>query len=297
MAIHECRAAVKAGLAPDLDALLNESEASDWMLMEDPIAGSSILVGYFESRERAAHAWSELVDQVEAFLESGDPVFNLLADRDWKESYKEHFTAWRSGPVHWVPIWERASYELPPGDVAIWLDPGMAFGTGNHETTRLCLERMTDLLAEKGGAQELISSCRVIDAGSGSGILSLSAVALGMHPVRGFDLDPEAVRVSRENAVLNGLADRVLFEEADLETGLRGDQADLVLANILADVLVREKERLLAAVAPGGCLVLSGILALEVDAVRVAFESAGPNFRYSSRTMGEWADILATRPV
>lgn len=297
MAIHECRAVVKTGQGPELDAWLNDNEVTEWMLVEDPIAGSSVLVGYFESRERAALAWSELAETGQAFLEPGEPVFCPLADRDWKESYREHFTAWHSGTVHWVPVWERDTYRLPPGDVAIWLDPGMAFGTGNHETTRLCLERITDFMSGLGADQEVIAACRVIDAGSGSGILSLSAAALGLGSVRGFDVDPESVRVSRENAVLNGLEDRVVFEEADLETGLRNEQADLVLANILADVLVRERERLLAAVAPGGRLVLSGILAVEVERVRAAFEQAGSVFRFSSRTMGEWADLLAVRPT
>lgn len=293
--MHEVRIPIRYDVVVDLEELLSEIGDFRWMVIEDPVQKRGWLTGYFEDRPSAEEGWKALAPRVAVFQPGADPEFTRLEDRDWKESYKDHFKAWRSGPVHWVPVWERESYDLPPGDVAIWLDPGMAFGTGNHETTRLCLERITDLVAEVGSRQGDLASIAVIDAGSGSGILSLSAAALGMHPVRGFDLDPEAVEVSRENAVLNGLAEQVILEEADLQGGLRDEQADLVLANILADVLVREKERLLAAIAPGGRLVLSGILAVELDAVRAAFEAAGPEFHYSSRTMGEWADLMVLR--
>lgn len=295
--MYEVRIPIRSGAVIDLEELLSEIGDFRWMVLEDPVQNLGWLTGYFEDRATAVEEWGELAPRVPTFHTGADPEFTRIEDRDWKESYKDHFKAWRSGPVHWVPVWERETYELPPGDVAIWLDPGMAFGTGNHETTRLCLERITDLVAEVGARKGDVTSLRVIDAGSGSGILSLSAAALGMHPVRGFDLDPEAVEVSRENAVLNGLAEQVVLETADLEGGLRDDQADLVLANILADVLVREKERLLAAIAPGGRLVLSGILAVELDGVRAAFETAGPDFQYSSRTMGEWADLMVLRPA
>lgn len=295
MPIHECRARVKAGLEPELDTFLSESEESSWMLLEDPIAGSAVLVGYFESEDEAGRAWSDLRGRVDDFLEAGPPVFSRLADQDWKLSYREHFKAWRSGPVHWVPVWEKDTYQLPPGEVALWLDPGMAFGTGNHETTRLCLQRMTDLVAEWRAVGRTLESVGVIDAGCGSGILALSAAALGLGPVRGFDLDPESVVISRENAVLNSLADKVIFEQADLRSGLAGRQASLVLANILANVLVEEKDALLASVVPGGTLVLSGILATELAAVRAAFAGAAPGFGVSSRTMGEWADLALVR--
>src|SRR5690606_39178015 len=127
-----------------------------------------------------------------------------------------------------------------------WLDPGMAFGTGNHETTRLCCERLALYAARCGNAG------RVIDAGCGSGILALSAAKLGFGGVAGFDNDAEAIRVSRENAELNGLAGKVDFYVGDLITGLAGRQAELVLANIQSDVLIRFVEELCRTVAPGG---------------------------------------------
>ena len=136
---------------------------------------------------------------------------------------------------------------------------------------------------------------RVVDAGCGSGILALSAVLLGFGHVSGFDNDPEAVRVSEENAVLNGLAGRVAFRTAGLDDGLAGVQADVLLANIQADVLLRFAPVLVGAVAPGGILVLSGILAQELAQVRAGFTAAAPGWRIDSRVMGEWSDLALVR--
>jgi ribosomal protein L11 methyltransferase len=253
-----------------------------------------------------------------------------MPDADWRESYKAHFKPWRFGRMHWVPLWERETYTLPAGDVAVLLDPGMAFGTGNHETTRLCCERMVAFAeackpetgegnAESGNRKAETGArganagsrnskpetrnpkletrnLRVIDAGCGSGILAISAVKLGFSPVVGFDNDPEAVGVSRENAVLNGVADQVDFYVGDLVTGLQGRQADLVMANILAHVLREFARELVAAVAPGGWLVLSGILATEVEHVRRDFATVAPGWTLESRTLGEWSDVKLVRP-
>ncbi len=295
MSLYECRVSIRPEAVPEVEVLLGEIETEQWVVVEEPLVSAAWLTGFFCDQETAADGWKELAPRVKAFLSGDDPLFAGVEDRDWKESYKDHFSAWRSGSVHWVPVWERERYALPSGDVVIWLDPGLAFGTGNHETTRLCLERLTDWASEMKSAHVDPADCKVIDAGSGSGILSLSAAALGMNPVRGFDLDPEAVRVSRENARLNELTERVRFDEANLEGGFGGEQGDLIFANILADVLVRERECLLAAVAPGGRLVLSGILASELTGVKEAFEGIGSGFHYSSRIMGDWADLLGVR--
>jgi ribosomal protein L11 methyltransferase len=136
---------------------------------------------------------------------------------------------------------------------------------------------------------------RVIDAGCGSGILALSAALLGFKDIAGFDNDPEAVRVSQENAALNSMQGAVTFAVGDLESGLAGKQADLLLANIQADVLMRFAARLVAAVAPGGVLVLSGILAVETDRVRQAFAAVAPGWTIEGRPLGEWCDLVLTR--
>ena len=112
----------------------------------------------------------------------------------------------------------------------------------------------------------------------------------------GFDHDPDAVRVSRRNAARNGVSARIEFFAADLVPGLSGRRADLILANIQADVLRRHARKLVGAVAPGGWLALSGVLAVELAQVRAAFASAARGWKTDSRTMGEWADLLLTRP-
>lgn len=290
MAVFEMRIALEGASSDAVEEALNENAEGAWMLLENHIAGTAAIAGYFESRETALAAWESVEPAMRGLGVSAVPEIRALADEDWRESYKAHFKPWRCGRMHWVPQWERESYAVPKGDVAIWLDPGMAFGTGNHETTRLCCERLVAFAGLRG------TGGRVIDAGCGSGILALSAARLGFRGVRGFDNDPEAVAVSRENAALNGLADEVAFTVDDLDSGLAGQEADLAIANIQADVLVRFAPRLVGAVARGGALVLSGILATEIDAVRRAFAEAAPGWPQESRTLGEWSDLNLRAP-
>lgn len=281
--------AASAGLA---DEALLAAEFVNWSLLEDVIARRAWVVGVSESDRDASDEWEAIASLLTTagVTAIGQPVRRTLADADWRDSYKAHFTAWQFDRLHWVPVWERAMFQLPPGDAVLWLDPGLAFGTGNHETTRLCVERLVALAEEHGTAG------RVIDAGCGSGILALSAVLLGFREVIGFDNDPEAVRVSEENAVANQLEGRAQFLVADLAGGLSGRAAEVVLANIQADVLMRFARELVSAVAPGGTLVLSGILAGENGEVRTAFEALTPDWAINARVMGEWSDVTLARP-
>jgi len=291
MSLIEVRAEIPAATADAINDLLLEHAFENWSVLEDVIVKRAWVAGICETDAAAREQWAQLGARLaEAGLATlGEPIFHVLADADWRDSYKAHFHAWQFGRLHWVPVWERGTFALPPGDAVLWLDPGLAFGTGNHETTRLCVERLVTLAEERG------TSGRVIDAGCGSGILALSAALLGFSDVSGFDNDPEAVRVSAENAALNGLADRVQFSVGDLVTGFADRQADIVLANIQADVLMRFARELVQAVAPGGVLVLSGILANENAQVREAFEAAAPGWTLNARTMGEWSDVVLTR--
>jgi ribosomal protein L11 methyltransferase len=287
MSLTEIKAEIPAAVVEETDVLLQELGVEGWSLLEDAIAKRAWLVGVFTSEVEARTRWEALKPQL---VSVGEPVIRALADQDWRDSYKAHFKAWQSGRLHWVPVWERATYTLPAGDVALWLDPGLAFGTGNHETTRLCCERLVAFAASRG------TKGRVMDAGCGSGILVLSASLLGFRDIAGFDNDAEAVRVSQENATLNGMAGLVRFFTGDLVSGLAGQNADLLMANIQADVLMRFAGQLVAAVAPGGVLVLSGILAIEVEKVREAFKAAAPDWAVEGRTMGEWCDLAMKRP-
>jgi ribosomal protein L11 methyltransferase len=289
MAVYELKAVVVPDSVGPLEELIAELEEQRLMVLEDKPSARAWLAGYFESRAEAVAVWQTLITAAKPEWITVEPVIRELPDEDWKNSYKAHFKASKFGRLNWVPIWEQETFTLPAGEEVLWLDPGMAFGTGNHETTRLCCERLSDFAGRRGNAG------RVIDAGCGSGILGLSAAKLGFQTIAGFDNDPEAIRVSTENAELNGLAGRVDFYVGDLVTGLADRQAELVMANIQSDVLMRFAAGLCAAVGPGGELVLSGILSRELDEVRAKFAGTALGWQVESRVLGEWADLRLSR--
>lgn len=293
MGLFEIKVEIPAANVHRADETLLEHGWENWSVLEDVIAKRAWIIGICPDQITARRQWSEMVSVLGA---AGvdvplHPEGHMLADADWRDSYKAHFHAWHFGRLHWAPAWERDTFRPPSGDAVLWLDPGLAFGTGNHETTRLCVERLVALTEEHG------PKGRVIDAGCGSGILALSAALLGFEDVVAFDNDPEAIRVSEENAALNSLAGRVTFFVGDLVSGLANREADIVLANIQADVLMHYAEQLTRAVAPGGTLVLSGILAGENSEVRAAFEAVTPKWTINARVMGEWSDIVLQRPL
>jgi ribosomal protein L11 methyltransferase len=284
----EIRVEIAAADADQVNDVLLELQDERWSLVEDVLVTKAWLVGIFESVSGANESWKRLSSHVEASV-IGNVDQRTLEAGDWQDSYKAHFHAWQFGSLHWVPVWQRDTFRLPPGHAVLWLDPGMAFGTGNHETTRLCVERLVE------NASRAASPAKVIDAGCGSGILALSAAKLGFLNVVGFDNDPEAVRVSQENAAMNELS-RVEFFVADLTTGLPKGSGDIVFANILANVLQQFAQQLADSVAPDGIVILSGILAQECADVRACFSSICPSWPQTSRTLGEWSDVVLRRP-
>jgi ribosomal protein L11 methyltransferase len=289
--IYELKVEIPAEAVPAVEEFFAEREEQRLMVIEDKPSEQAWITGYFESESAARTAWSEAMAAAAVRWTDREPVVQPMPDADWKNSYKAHFKAWKFGRLNWVPVWERDTFVLPASEQVLWLDPGMAFGTGNHETTRLCCERLVHFAATRGTVGS------VIDAGCGSGILALSAAKLGFVKIDAFDNDPEAVRVSIENAALNGLAGSVNFQVGDLVTGLAGRSGDLVLANIQADVLVRFTRELTGAVNPGGWLVLSGILSRELASVREVFAAANPGWAIESRVLGEWSDLALIRPA
>lgn len=286
---------ISAETAEALEAYFCEEPQEHWVLYEETRLKTHELQGYFSDRAEAEKGYAALRTQFPQLPEVG--TGGVLEDKDWKEAYKLHFKAWSDRGLHFVPEWERDSYALPAGEAMILLDPGMAFGTGNHETTRLCIRRILDAREDWGFA---IAEKRVIDAGCGSGILAIAARKIGFGATFAFDNDPDSVRISEENAALCGLPGEVKFRWCGLEEGLGNRQADLVLANILAPVLIEHADLLLQAVAPGGRLALSGILTKEVEAVRAHFDPAaeriwGAAAMMDQRQDGEWADLLLVR--
>ncbi|KAF0094198.1 MAG: ribosomal protein L11 methyltransferase [Puniceicoccaceae bacterium 5H] len=292
----ELRFPVSAEQANALEEFFCEEYQTHWMLYENEKTQQHELRGFFDSDEEAA----EQIKALRVTLPNLPEPYEArhLDDQDWKDAYKLHFKPWSDRGLHFVPVWERENYTLPEGDEIVYLDPGMAFGTGNHETTRLCIRRLLDARDRWGDS---IGERNVIDAGCGSGILAISARKIGFGPIFGFDNDPESVRIALENAELCEVQDTIEFLWLELREGLERAPADLVLANILANVLMGFADQLCNAVKPGGDLALSGILAREVGEVQRFFEAAAERnwpegiALSDQRVEGEWADVLLRR--
>lgn len=183
---------------------------------------------------------------------------------DWSECWKQYYKPFRAGKRLVVkPSWEQ--WEAQAGDLVIELDPGMAFGTGTHETTAMCVE-MIERHYRFGS---------VLDVGTGSGILAIAAARLGAERVLGVDIDPMAVRVARENVEKNGLSDQIEIREGDLVAGLDGVKCDFAVANILADVIALLAAPLKNHLTPGGRFICSGIIAEAEAEVNAALLAAG----------------------
>jgi ribosomal protein L11 methyltransferase len=209
-----------------------------------------------------------------------EPTLEPLADSDWAESWKAHYHPFLVAPGVWIcPSW------LPPPDpaaITLRLDPGMAFGTGEHPTTALCLTWLTE---------QPLAGKTVLDYGTGSGILAMAALKLGAARATGVDIDPKAVEIARENLALNDLADR--FTAGTPEENPAGFRADIVLANILANPLRELAPRLAALVKPGGKLALAGMLAEQADEVAAAY--AGAFDLHTRRERHGWTLLAGTR--
>jgi len=212
-----------------------------------------------------------------------------LARANWAEAWKEHFRPLSVGPFRILPAWLGDEEDLScaegapsPAPIPLLLDPGMAFGTGQHPTTRLCL----GLVADVGCA-----GAAVLDVGCGSGVLAIAAMLLGAAEAAGIDIDADAVRAARANARLNGVEARWLeggLEELDGSL----DRYDVVLANLLAHSLVELAPRLAAAVAPEGCIIASGLLPDQAVGVAEAMARSGLT---CDRPVidGDWAALVA----
>ena len=238
--------------------------------------------------ERAVAEVTEALGHLQAFglRPIGDVQTRLIHEADWADAWKAYFPVMRIGRRLVIrPTWRR--HRAGPDDVILALDPGMAFGTGLHPTTRLCLAAI-ESLDDRGR----IDGTRVLDVGCGSGILALAAVRLGAASALGVDTDPIAIEATDANARRNHVARRIRARVGSLPSG--APPFDVVLANLIAGVLIPLAPMLHDELVPGGVLLASGIFIDREPEVRAAFRSAG--LVIDGRTdEGEWVALEAHR--
>lgn len=242
------------------------------------------------ARRAALHMGLALVRQAGVTLGPGTVSFRRVAAQDWAEAWKQHFRPQAIGSALLVqPSWSRRRPE--PGQAVVRLDPGLSFGTGQHPTTRFCLQQIVT-------AKKLGGTGSLLDIGTGSGILAIAAAKLGFNPVDALDVDPEAVQTAQANARQNRVAIRVrCMDLADLPLAPTRPY-DLVCANLTAKLLTAHADRISRQVRPGGRLVLAGILQFEFHQLRRIYERAGLRL-VLTRLGGPWQSglFIRTGPV
>ena len=221
----------------------------------------TVKVSLFVPEERNPLEYKEFIETRLSDLSiNGEIGLEGMNEDDWAESWKQYYKPVPLGRITVVPAWEK--YEAKEGEVIVRMDPGMAFGTGTHETTRLVIRLMQDEL--KGGE-------RLLDVGTGSGILSICASKLGAKSCNAYDIDPVAVKVARDNAMADG-CENITVGVSDLLKGvdLSEGKYDFCVANIVADIIIRMLPDVKDYVKSGAPLILSGIIGERADEVREA---------------------------
>ena len=263
-------------------------EIIDPLLLEN-MPDDVLVHAWFES-EKTPPSLSETIRNRLAELSSGTDAYGSLRlelrsvnDSEWSDVWKQYFKPFHASD-HLVikPTWE--SFDPGPEDIIIEIDPGMAFGSGTHETTSMCLSLLEQSIS---GGEE------IIDVGTGSGILAIGAALLGAGHVLAIDIDPDAVKVAAENIIHNHVSDRI-----DVQQGNLLDQVsavcDICVANIISDVIIAFAAPLKAHIRPGGLFICSGIVSSRADEVRLALENAEYEI-IRKAVKGEWVAFLCRR--
>ncbi len=227
--------------------------------------------------------------EYKTFLEARLPALNIDAkieiegvnEDDWAESWKQYYKPVELGKITVVPAWEE--YTERDGEIIVRMDPGMAFGTGTHETTRLVIRLMQDII--KGGE-------RVLDVGTGSGILSICASKLGAGSCNAYDIDPVAVKVARDNVQSDGCTN-IKVDVSDLlkSVSLAEGKYDFCVANIVADIIIRMLPDINKYLKTASPLILSGIIMDRADEVREAIKKEGFTIE-KELVENDWLGIL-----
>lgn len=279
------RQACTEGVAIETPSRLDP--ATDTYVADDDAA--AIVRGYVPAEDDAAG----IRDRLRLALKAAPLARSLrwrrtkrLRETDWREAWKKHFGVQRIGRrLVIAPSW--IDYQLRKGETVVRIDPGMAFGTGQHPTTAMCLRA----LEEMG-----VDGAAVLDLGCGSGILSIAAALLGAEHVTALDIDPQAIKATKQNAAENGVADRIEADTGTLGEADPKEALDVALANISGLTLERLAPALARALKPGGRLVASGFLEDAVDGLKAAFRAVGL-VEECVIEEGVWRAIVARREV
>ena len=248
------------------------------------------LLGYWPGELSEAERSAVMGELRAAELETavvGAPAWSTIREEDWAETWKEHYDIERVGQLVVRPAWRE--YSAAPGEVVISLDPGMAFGTGQHATTRMCME---GLQQATGNREQGLG--RVLDLGSGSGILAIAAVALGAEWVLAIDTEEQAVKASNENAALNGMQGKIAVREGSIEAVGDDGPFDLILANINAAAVTSLAGPMAGQLKTGSWLYAGGVIAEREAGVAAALRAAGLRIE---RVMaeGDWRTFVCRR--
>lgn len=278
------------------DVKLNQKPEGRWDIMDESIllkmSEDVKVTGYYAADERAADAVADVRARLDALkgMDLGIDFGKLeilsgkVNEEDWAECWKAYYKPFKIGEKLAIrPSW--TEYVAQPGDMVIELDPGMAFGTGTHETTALCASWLEELVTP---------GIKAMDLGTGTGILAIAAALLGAKDVLATDIDPVAVRIARENARINHVDGVVRTAEADVLQGI-GETADLVVANIITDVIIMIAPAVFRHVNEGGVFLCSGISRCRWDEIVEALEGAGFE-SIEKRERGEWAAFASKKP-
>ena len=270
---------------------LTESRVAHYDYIDDELlqGGRDVLVKGYIPLDVTESAVREIESRLASFRAIGEIamgslelVMRTVDGDDWIEIWKKHFRPIPLGKVTVVPEW--IAYDKKEGETVLRIDSNMAFGTGEHETTSMCVELLQDYVTENS---------TVIDVGCGSGILGISSVLLGAKKAIMTDIDYVAVQSATHNALLNGVADRCSAHLANLldDTDVKGD---VMLANITAEILMGLAGSIPKNLERGGILILSGIIHAKLQAVISAFENAGLTL-IKQRAKGEWNAVVMRR--
>lgn len=274
------------------DIIAFQQSEEDWDFIDPSLIKQDyegvIIKGYFPESE-------DLIDKIELIRNSieknppgdlnkslGEVIITEVYEKDWAEAWKKYYKPIKIGEKIVIkPTWEK--YEETDEEIIIELDPGMAFGTGTHETTTMCIEALEAYVK----ADDL-----VYDIGCGSGILSIVAAKLGAQRVIGVDLDELCTRVSKENISLNKVEDLIEIKQGNLLDVVRG-KADIIVSNIIAEVIVDMIASLEDYLKTEGIFIASGIITEKIDMVEKALIENGFKI-LGTKVMGEWVSITST---